>query len=76
MIFSQLPHIHRIFKQLAKALSLCWSHIPHCWKSHVIAKLAMTGEIKNAKILGLVYKGKHGCPNISNLPLTWVVIGE
>ena len=20
-------------------LRLCWSHIPHCWKSHVVAKL-------------------------------------
>ena len=20
-------------------LSLCWSHIPHCWKSHVVAHM-------------------------------------
>ena len=23
-------------------LSLCWSHIPHCWKSHVAAQLTVT----------------------------------
>ena len=21
-------------------LSLCWSHIPHCWKSHVTAQIS------------------------------------
>ena len=38
-----------MFKRLAKALirlrvaqaglSICWSHIPHCWKSHVAAHM-------------------------------------
>ena len=42
MMFGQQLNSHRIFKQrlwyqtYAKAdLSLCLSHIPHCWKSHV-----------------------------------------
>ena len=28
-------------------LSLCWSHIPHCWKSHVTAHMKMLIFPKN-----------------------------
>ena len=51
---------HKIFKRLAHALirlryaqaglSLCWSYMPHCWKSHVVAhiyKLESKAKIKN-----------------------------
>ena len=24
---------------LTNNLSLCWSHIPHCWKSHFVAHM-------------------------------------
>ena len=48
MMLSQYHNTHRKFKRLAKALirlrvyaqsdlSLRWSHISHCWKSHVAA---------------------------------------
>ena len=23
-------------------MSLCWSHIPHCWKSHVMAHIGVS----------------------------------
>ena len=49
MMFGQELNSHRIFKVLAKALirltyvqadlRICWSHIPHCWKSHVAANI-------------------------------------
>ena len=46
MMFSQYHNTHRKFKRLEKALisvyaqadlSLRWSRISHCWKSHVAA---------------------------------------
>ena len=47
-----MSYSHRIFKQLAKAcayaqadLRLCWSHIPHCWKSHVVAHIGKMYEV-------------------------------
>ena len=51
-MFSQELNTHRLFKGLAKALtrlrayaqaglSLCSSHIPHCWKSHVAAQITL-----------------------------------
>ena len=32
-------------------LSLCWSHIPHCWKSHVAAHLSLlsTGQPRKTR---------------------------
>ena len=37
-MFSQMLNIQSIFKRYAQAgLSLCWSHIPQCWKSYVAA---------------------------------------
>ena len=55
----------RILKQLAKALirlaypqaglSLCWLHIPHCWKSHDAAHLAYAPakfEVATSNTLG------------------------
>ena len=48
---------HRKYKQLAKALislcvaqaglNLCWSHIPHCWKSHVTAHFSIVYRLIN-----------------------------
>ena len=50
MKFGQKLNTHKIFKRIAKALirlhvqlyaqadlRLCWTHILHCWKSHVAA---------------------------------------
>ena len=53
MMFGQ----HRIVKRLAKALirlrvyvqadlRLCWSHIPHSWKSHVASHMLLV-ELSN-----------------------------
>ena len=52
MMFSQYLNNHSILKRLATSkgsdqtapyaqadLMLCWSHIPHCWKSHALAKV-------------------------------------
>ena len=25
-------------------LRLCWSHIPHCWKSHALAQIAISSH--------------------------------
>ena len=36
--------LQRLWSDCAYALadlSLCWSHIPHCWKSHVVAQLCV-----------------------------------
>ena len=33
----QSAHLRRLNAQAD--LSLCWLHIPHCWKSHVMAQL-------------------------------------
>ena len=48
-------------------MSLCWSHIPHCWKSHVMAHLSLlsTGLTQedqsrhNAKIVDLDVKNQN-----------------
>ena len=48
-------------------MSLCWSHIPHCWKSHVMAHLSLlsTGSTQedqsrhNAKIVDLDVKNQN-----------------
>ena len=31
--------MRRLYAQAG--LSLCWSHIPHCWKSHALAQLVI-----------------------------------
>ena len=28
-------------------LSLCWSHIPHCWKSHALAHIICNSELNS-----------------------------
>ena len=33
----QTAHMRRLYAQAD--LRLCWSHIPHCWKSHVTAQV-------------------------------------
>ena len=57
MMFGQLLNTHRIFKRLVKALirqcdaqaglSLCWSHIPCCWKIHVTAHFQLKAPLKD-----------------------------
>ena len=37
-------------------LRLCWSHIPHCWKSHVVADLYFTGDHLHCNPLNRPYK--------------------
>ena len=38
MMFDQRPKSLGILKRQAQSdLRLCWSHIQHCWKSHVAA---------------------------------------
>ena len=32
---------HEISNNAQADLSLCWSHIPHCWKSHVVAHVCL-----------------------------------
>ena len=32
-------------------LRLCWSHIPHCWKSHVVAQIYLVFSLKKVNIL-------------------------
>ena len=32
-------NVQRCFAYAQADLRLCWSHIPHCWKSHVTAQL-------------------------------------
>ena len=37
-------------------LSLCWSHIPYCWKSHVLAQLCLSQNIYVCLLfLGLLF---------------------
>ena len=36
------PPVHHTDCAYAQAdLSLCWSHIPHCWKAHVAAQMVL-----------------------------------
>ena len=50
MLLEQWLKTHIIFKRLAMALyaqadlRLCWSHIPHCWKSNVDAHMCIALE--------------------------------
>ena len=37
-------------------LRLCWSHIPHCWKSHVAAQLWWEAFLTEWKLYHLVLK--------------------
>ena len=40
MVFGQKLNSRKLVKRLAKALirlRVCWSHIPHSWKSHITA---------------------------------------
>ena len=41
-------------------LSLCWSHIPHCWKSHVTAQPHCWKSHVTAHILRGRYRGGPG----------------
>ena len=34
-------------------LSLCWSLIPHCWKSHVTAQISERNHFLNDRVLRL-----------------------
>ena len=43
-------------------LSLCWSHIPHCWKSHVVAQILNSEKRINAilfEINALVHRASN-----------------
>ena len=31
-------------------LSLCWSHIPHCWKSHVMAHMMLVNYKMDVRV--------------------------
>ena len=33
------------FSVLTNNLSLCWSHIPHCWKSHFVAHMRVANAL-------------------------------
>ena len=38
-VIEYLRHLQRLWSDCVYAgLSLCWSHIPHCWKTHVAAQ--------------------------------------
>ena len=40
-------HVQPLYKletQNVAGLSLCWSYIPHCWKSHVMAQMYLLNK--------------------------------
>ena len=56
-------------------LSLCWSHIPHCWKSHVAAHLFFE-TLSEMVILGCTMQFSHDSTCIGYDLDGWVVSAE
>ena len=58
MMFSQQLNTHKKCKRLAKALirqRVCWSHTPHCLKSHVTPHLYSVLTLR----LCFAFRGSH-----------------
>ena len=90
--------IYLVFKRLAKlwsdcayaqaGLSLCWLHIPHCWKSHVTAHICITklmhlttlaikvtGPTKNSMVFSVSSLSLRMSSSLSSSELTAMVNG-
>ena len=58
-------------------LSLCWSHIPHCWKSYALAHMSNWAETwwdhweNQCKIMVPLFGAAYAAPNIGTTILYW-----
>ena len=80
MFFSQYLNSQRIFKEKQRLLSdcayeranlrLCWSHIPHSWKSHVTAHMYF--QVNHITLSRATFQGHNEILNL--LPLLKVLL--